>query len=974
MKKGDEYSGFKVKQTADLTSIEGKLYELYHKKTGAKYIHIANKDRENTFAVGFKTVPDDSTGVAHILEHTVLCGSCKYPVKDPFFSMLKRSLNTFMNAFTASDRTVYPFATQNKKDFFNLMSVYLDAVFFPKLSELSFKQEGWRMEFTENDDLVYKGIVFNEMKGAMSSSDQIMERYIMKALYPETTYSKNSGGEPLNIPDLTYENLKKFHKNYYHPSNAFFYSYGDLPLEDNLSFIQENILKSFDAINPETDVASQPRWKKGKKVTCNYPISLNENSENKYQAALAWLTADITDTFEILVLSVLDIILLSTPASPLYKALIDSKLGSTLSDGTGFCAENKDTMFACGLKDIAKDSPDKVEKTILNTLSDLAENGIDKELIDAALHQIEFSIKEVTNHPHPYGLKLLISLSGTWFHGGDTLGVLEIDNDLKKLGKQLKNKGFLESKIKEYFLDNQHRVLFTLEPDKKIEEKQNNEIKEKLLNIKKFLSDKEIDKIKKDALSINSESEEKEDISCLPTLELSDISKGINKTKEKSFDKENDLFCYNKPVSGISYFASAIGAGLLEKRLLSLLPFFCYIFTKTGTEKKDYTELLKNIELYTGGLGISVSSFSMFENSDTCYPILMLGGKCLNRNQEKMFELMTELLTSFTVKNIESLKNLIMEYKADLESMIVHNGHGFAISLASRNLSKKCALNESLSGISQLHYIKSITENITPSKLEKLSQDIMLIPKTLFTKNNLKMAVISDDKCLKDMFDMALSLKSELFEGKNGFSDLQIETDAKPYFEGWSTSSAVSFSAAAFKTVCMPHEDAPTLLVIGKMLRSLYLHREIREKGGAYGGFSIYSITEGIFNLASYRDPHIIETLSVFSKAKEFMKNPSNYTDEDIKEAILQSCSIIDKPQTPSALAKKDFFRKLISLSDAAREEFKKRLLEVNKAKVLNAAEKYFNANEYATAVISNADKLKNANKKLGGRMQVREI
>ncbi len=972
-KRNEKCGGFILERAVSVNLFNAFFYELKHEKTGAKYIHIENKDKENTFAVGFKTVPENSTGVAHILEHIVLCGSDRYPVRDPFFSMLKRSLNTFMNAFTASDRTVYPFCTQNKKDFFNLMSVYMDAVFFPKISETSFKQEGWRLEFDEEDELVYRGVVYNEMKGAMSSPDEIMDRNLIKAVCPLTTYANNSGGEPYNIPDLTYEYLKKFHKRYYHPSNSFFYSYGSFPLEDNLKFAND-ILKPFDAINPETEVLSQPRWEKEREFICGYPISLNENPEKKYQACIAWLTADINDTFEILVLTILDIILLSTQASPLYKALIDSDLGSTLSDAAGFMSDNKDTIFACGLKDIEKSSAKKIEKIIIDTLSDLAENGIDEDLINAAIHQIEFGIKEVTNHPYPYGLKLLLSFYGTWFHGGDVASVLEIDNYLKKIYENIEKERFFERKIKEYFLDNKHRVLFILEPDKEMERKENKKIVDKLFDIKKRLFQRDIEEIKKNTELLDIIREQKEDVSCLPSLEIADIEPGIKKTKEDEFDEENELFCYDKDVSGISYFSSVIGAANLEKRLLNMLPFFCYVFTKIGTKKRDYTKILKDIELYTGGLGLDLSLFSMFDMPDTCFPALALKGKCLVKNQTKMFELMTELLTCFTAERKERLKSLIMEYRANLESMIVHNGHNYAISLASRNLSKKCAMNEMLNGISHLHYIKDITDKLDSANLDKIAENMQEIADKLFLKNNIKMAVISEDKYLRNMKDMALFLKHELSSGdKNGFSDFAIQTDNKKIFEGFSTSSSVSFSAAGFKTVSMPHKDAPALLVISNILRLLYLHKEIREKGGAYGGFSIYDVYEGIFNFASYRDPHIIDTLSVFSKARDFIKNPENYTDEDVKEAILQACSVIDKPETPAA-AKKAFFRKLIKLPDTAREEFKKELISIDKKKVLNAADKYFNENDYDFAVISNADKLNEANNRLSEKMVVKEI
>ncbi|MGD9087424.1 MAG: insulinase family protein, partial [Desulfobacterales bacterium] len=340
-RQGEQVGNYTVNRVVPLERIRSFYYDLEHKVTGARHIHISNDDAENTFSVAFKTVPVDSTGVAHILEHTALCGSHRYPVRDPFFSMLKRSLSTFMNAFTASDWTMYPFSTQNTKDFFNLLDVYLDAAFFPKIDELSFKQEGHRLEIEgdlNSDDpdrfrLVYKGVVYNEMKGAMSSPDQVMVRSIQKELYPSTTYHYNSGGDPAEIPSLTYQQLKEFHRRHYHPSNAFFYTYGNVPLAESLATIEDTVLKKFERITPDTDVAAQPRWRKPRVASFPYPFNPNEDPAKKYQACVAWLVGDIKDAFQVLTLSLLEQVLLGNSAAPLRKALIDSELGSSLCDG-----------------------------------------------------------------------------------------------------------------------------------------------------------------------------------------------------------------------------------------------------------------------------------------------------------------------------------------------------------------------------------------------------------------------------------------------------------------------------------------------------------------------------------------------------------------------------------------------------------------------------------------------------------------
>ncbi len=974
---GAEIGGYVLKRIVELTEIESFYYELEHVKTGARHVHVSREDRENTFSVAFKTVPKDSSGVAHILEHTALCGSKKYPVRDPFFSMLKRSLSTFMNAFTSSDWTMYPFCTQNHKDFYNLMDIYLDAAFFPILSELNFKQEGHRLEIEETPEegtrLVYKGVVYNEMKGAMSSADQVMGRSLLNALYPDTTYQYNSGGEPSEIPKLTYEQLRDFHKRHYHPSNAFFYTYGDIALKKHLAFIEEKILGGFTKIDPKTDVDLQPRWDKPRVATYYYPLSKSEDPTKKCQAALAWVQADILDTFEVLILSILEQILVGNPASPLRKALIDSGLGTALSDGSGFGSDTRDTMFSIGLKGIELSSAEKIEALILNTLKDLAQKGIEPELVESAIHQIEFHRKEVTNTPYPYGIKLLLAFGGSWFHGVDPVRILQFDADLEKIREKIARGPFLEQKIREYFIDNSHRVLFKLAPDQEKEDKENQKLDAELKSILAGLSENDIEKIKEDAEALQKLQETPEDLSVLPTLELSEIPPEVQKVKESA--ETDSATLYQQPTSGIFYLASAAGVGNLSRKLISLVPFFCYALPKSGVKNRDYTEVVRRIDLYTGGISLSVQARTGYgdhglEGPGTCIPFITFNGKCLVRNIEKMFEIAEEFVTGYNFADLARLKSLLLEYRAKLESAVVQNGHRLAISLASRNFSTSSALGEIWQGIHQVKTIKALTEDLNDERLKAIADDLMSIGQTIFTRDNLKMALIGEEKPLAESVKPADSIFSGLGSGGgNGFIQPALPIDNIAPHEGWSTSSAVSFVARSFETVRFGHDDAPALSVIAKLLRSLYLHREIREKGGAYGGFSIYSPEDGQFCMASYRDPHIVNTLNVYKNAFEFIRS-GDFSEEDIKEALLQVCSEIDKPDPPGPAARKAFYRRILSLSDEARDMYKKQLLTLNRDRIIRVAEKYFHDDfsRHGVAVISGEEKLALANKQLGDR------
>jgi len=970
--------GYSITKIIALKEIDSFLYLLEHSHTGTRHVHISNGDEENTFSVAFKTVPSDSTGVAHILEHTVLCGSRKFPVHDPFFSMLKRSLNTFMNAFTASDWTMYPFSTQNKKDFYNLMDVYLDSAFYPNIEELSFKQEGHRIEIegdpkdAESLKFVYRGVVYNEMKGAMSSPNQVMGRSILNALYPETTYSYNSGGDPVVIPRLTYNQLKSFHKRHYHPSNAFFYTYGNLPLKDHLKFINDKILKHFKRIDPGTDVLSQPRWNHPQKKQYTYPLDKNEDPSKKCQVCVAWLTADIKDAFEVLVLSLLERILLGNPASPLRKALIDSNLGSSLSDGTGFDADNRDTLFACGLKDVTISDATKIETIIFDVLKDLSEKGIDKKIIESAIHQIEFHRKEITNTPYPYGIKLLLTFGGSWFHGGDPERILRFDEDLKKLRNEIEKGPFFENRINTYFLENPHRVLLTLVPDQTMEETESERVEKELEQVLADTTPSELEKIIADTNALKQLQEEIEDVSCLPTLALDDIPPSVQRVEASDAYSTIPATCYSQPASGIFYFMAVAGSGLLPKERIPLVPFFCHAFTKIGTALNDYVEMARRMDAHTGGMSLSCHARTGFEGTAECLPFIAFNGKCLVRNQDKMFEIIEEFFYHFDFSDLIRLKSLFLEYQAGLESMVVQNGHRLAMSLASRNFSISSALNETWNGIHQLKTIKTITQDLSDDHLKSISQELNEIGKTLFVKNNLKIALIGEDQSLSSASPAITSIQKRLEPASGpitstaGFTPPEINVADEIPREGWSTSSAVSFVASTFETVRLSHEDAPALSVISKILRSMYLHREIREKGGAYGGFAIYSPEDGIFYFGSYRDPHIVSTLNVYDGARNFIRS-GNFSDEDIKEAVLQVCSEIDKPDPPGPAAKKAFFRKIVSLSDDMRERFKEKLLGMTRKQVINAAEKYFagTPERQAVAVISNENKLNEANKEL---------
>jgi hypothetical protein len=507
-------------------------------------------------------------------------------------------------------------------------------------------------------------------------------------------------------------------------------------------------------------------------------------------------------------------------------------------------------------------------------------------------------------------------------------------------------------------------------PDQQMEQSEIQRVLNELEQIKKGLSTAKLEKIQRESQALTRQQETKDDVSCLPTLQREDIPTTVPIVNESDYDRSSNTTIYRQATSDIFYFAASTGTGGLPQELSPWAPFFCYALTRSGTALHDYTEMARRIDAYTGGIALGTHARTRYDRDGNCLPFISFNGKCLARNQEKMFDIIQEFISDFDLSDHSRLTSLLKEYRAALQSMIVHNGHRLAISVASRNFSPARALSESWSGLHQLKTIQQLTDDLDTQKLNTLSKDLTAIGKNIFERNNFQMAIIGEEDPLVTAGDAATNIFQRLADGRSdGFGPPQIKLHNETLREGWSTSTAVSFVALTFETVRMTHADGPALAVISKILRSMFLHREIREKGGAYGGFAIYNPEDGLFGFGSYRDPHIVATLKVYAAAAEFIRGGS-YSEEDVKEAILQVCSEIDKPDPPGPAARKAFYRKIVSLTDDIRTRFKARLLTLKRRDIQRAADKYFGSQceNGSVAVISNEEKLKEANQQLGDR------
>lgn len=973
---GTEIEGYRVDRVEPLPYLKGTYYELTHPKTGVRHIHIAVPDDNNAFVVLLPTPPSDSTGVAHILEHLALSGSESFPVKDVFFSMNPRSLRTFMNASTSADATSYYYSSRNAKDFRNLLTVYLDAVFFPRLAELSFKQEGHRLEFEKGDDpssgLRFKGVVFNEMKGAMANPVAILFRAAGRALFPDLTYAYNSGGDPKDIPKLTWQNLRRFHARHYHPSNAYFYTYGNLPLEDTLRQIDTQVLSRFEAIDPDVHIPDQRPFTIPAELVEKYPLADQEEADGKFQVLVAWATVPSSNSFEVLSFEVLERVLLANAASPLRKVLIDSGLGSALNDLTGFLAYAKQSVFGAGLKDVKEEDATKVEAVILETLTRLADEGLDTEQVDAAIHRLELERREVSNSGSPYGLRLFDRFEAAYVHGGDPYRALMFDEDLARLQRERASGPYLENLIRRWLIDNPHRSRILLAPDREMVRLAEEEERANLATIERSLTADRKTEIVEDSLRLAQLQDAKQDLSVLPTLELSDIPmafEDIPHAIEEIFGATVGFF--PQPTNGISYLDLRFDFSKLDDSLIGLLSPFAFAVTRSGAGADDYLQMASRIETSTGGVGAAPMIRVPLPQGAGLRRTFALSGKALVRNHQPFLDILRDLLTGVYFEP-PRLKDLISQHKGRLEPQILQAGHMFAQKLALSTLSEFGRLEERVNGLSVIGRLKELAGR-PEEELGDVIDAFNRIRDGLFNSGTrISICVTAEESSIPELRKGIKELLGSL--PAPGSVDVPaVEPFRRLPHQARTTSVPVAYNAKVRKVVGFTHPDAPSLMVLANYLDDKYLLREIREKGGAYGASANFGRETGFFSFLSYRDPHILRTLKVWEDAVTAV-NQSEITADDLKEAILASCAAVDPLLSPDTKGRSRFFDDLSGYKLEEKARFKQGLLEVTIDDLRRVAPEYLVGGDYALATISNPAKISEANTELGGLYEVSAI
>lgn len=928
-----------------------------HKRTGAVHYHLASEDNENVFLVALRTVPEDSTGVAHILEHTALCGSERYPVRDPFFMMIRRSLNTFMNAFTSSDWTAYPFASQNRKDFNNLLAVYLDAVFFSRLDELDFAQEGHRVEFEQPDNadsnLVYKGVVYNEMKGAMSSVPSTLWQTLCKYLYPTTTYHYNSGGDPEHIPELSYDQLKAFYRSHYHPSNAIFMTYGDIPAAEQQAHFETLALSRFDRLDEHIGVEKEQRYQKPIQAQESYAFSEEGDCEDKAHVVIGWLLGESANLEDLLHAQLLASVLLDNSSSPLQHVLETNELASAPSPLCGLEDSMRELTFVCGVEGTKAENAQAIEQLILNTLTNVAEHGVPQQQVEAVLHQLELHQREVGGDGYPYGLQLILSAMGSATHRGDPIAVLNLDPVLEKLHEQIKDPEFIKNLARELLVENPHRVTLVMRPDKQLSSQREAAEATRLQAIKTAMSAAQKQAVIAQSKALNDRQHQKDDESVLPKVCLSDVPADIRvvDSNENSVGSMPSSL-YAQGTNGLVYQQIVIDLPQLPSALIDLLPYYTSALTELGVGERDYLQTQSWQASTCGSIHAFSSMRGAVDNEQSVKCCLVLSSKALVRNQQQQAQLMQDTLQKVRFDELDRLRDLISQQRARREQSVTNNGHSLAMSIACSAMSPVAKLNHTLGGIAGIKAIKALDNTLQnnsdlehyANQLNILHQHILNAPKRLLT--------IAEAHRLGDCEHNLASLWSQE-ASVAAEQPLSFEPLKESVKQLWITNTQVNFCAKAYPTVPSGHPDAAALTVLGGFLRNGFLHRAIREQGGAYGGGASQDSNVAAFRFYSYRDPRLVETLEDFDQAIDWLLN-TEHNDEQLEQAILGVISSLDKPASPAGEAKQAFHNQLFGRSDEHRRQFRQRVLSVTLEDLKRVTATYLKPQLASIGIISN--------------------
>lgn len=881
--------------------VQSDGFILRHKKSGARIAILSNNDDNKVFYIGFRTPPEDETGVPHIIEHTTLCGSKKFPVKDPFIELAKGSLNTFLNAMTYPDKTVYPVASCNDQDFKNLMDVYLDAVFNPNITKYEeiFKQEGWHYELTGKDDeLKINGVVYNEMKGAYSSPDEVLSSQIYRSLFPDNTYSKDSGGNPEYIPKLTYEAYLDFYHKYYHPSNSYIYLYGDMDVVERLEWLDKEYLSLYDYKKVNSEINKQPAFDEIKNVEAQYSITMDDSQENKTYLSYNRVVGDTLDEMLYQAFDVLDYALVSSPGAPVKQALIDAGIGDDVYGS--YDAGILQPVFSFVAKNANASQADEFESIIENTLKEVVKTGINKEALLAGINSSEFKFREADFGQFPKGLLFGLNCLDSWlFDDMKPFIHLECLGTFAKLRKAV-DTDYFEKLIQEYLLDNTHGSSVTVKPKRGLGNEREEALAKELSDYKASLSDEEIKKLIEDTEHLKKYQEEPssdEDLRKLPMLTRADMKKNampFSNIEDELLDVK--VVRHDIESNGIDYISFLFDAGDFAQSELGYLGFFTNALGLVSTEKYSYTDLANATNIYTGGISTGTASHPDIKDRNNFVFKFEVKLKVLEKNLDKALELMEQMLLSSDFTDTKRLGELVAQIKARLQANLSSSGHLVAAMRSMSSFSRYALYQDELKGIAFYRSICRIEKELSESP-KSVSDKLAAIAKKLFARNRMLISFTGNNEAY-------CNAKPSLEKVIAGFDKMSaVGNQAEVHFntakEAFIDASQIQYVAKTGDFICEGYEYTGALRLLRIILSYDYLWINVRVKGGAYGCMNTF-LRSGKSYFVSYRDPNLSDTLDVYDRIPEYIKSFSP-DERDMTKYIIGTFSALDTPMNPEA-------------------------------------------------------------------------
>ncbi len=958
----EELTTYEILEHRKIADLNSDGYILRHKKTGAKVVLLSNDDDNKVFYVGFRTPPTDSTGVPHIIEHSVLCGSKNFPVKDPFIELAKGSLNTFLNAMTFPDKTLYPVASYNDKDFQNLMHVYLDAVFYPNIyrEEKIFRQEGWHYEMEDSDaELTINGVVYSEMKGAFSSPDDVFERELMSSLFPDNAYSVESGGDPEVIPELTYEQFLDFHRNYYHPSNSYIYLYGDMDMAEKLSWIDENYLSAFDYRKVDSEIILQQPFSKPRRIVKEYPITEDEQEEDKTYLSYNNVVETSLNNELYLAFQILDYAICSAPGAPVKKALIAKGIGKDVFgsyDNGGY-----QPAFSIVAKNANASREQEFVEEVERILKQICEEGIDEKSLLAALNYYEFKYREADFGSYPKGLMYGLQIMDSWLYD-ENLPFCNVEALATfKLLRERVGTGYFEKLIQKYLLDNRHKSIVVVKPKKGLAAQRERELAERLAAYKENLSNDEIARLVDETQALRAYQEEpdtKENLEKIPLLKRSDLRKKVLKI-DNTLQKVGDtaLLRHDIFTNGIAYVKFAFDCSQVPADLFVYTGILKACLGYMDTKNYTYGELFNEINIKTGGIDAALVPYTNVNRSECVKMVYEVKAKVLYENIGEAFRLVEEMILQTQLSDTQRLYEIIAELKSQIESRMISAGHSVASVRAMSYFSKSAALFELNNGIPFYQLLEHLEANYDVEK-DGLIEKLQTLLQSVFRAENLLVDYTSPLKDAPDVSNAIMHLKERLFTEKVAKEPLDVELSVKN--EGFKTSAQIQYVCRAGNFRNKGYRHTGVLNVLRTILGYEYMWNQVRVKGGAYGCMTSFS-RSGDTYFVSYRDPNLKKTVDVFENVVSYLKDFSA-DERQMTQFIIGTVSDVDTPLTPAGRGTRSYVMYMTDLTEEQLQKERDELLQTTQEDIRQMAA-YMQAflDDGCICVVGNQENIENA-------------